>query len=186
MKVVVGLGNPGRKFKDTRHNVGFKVIDELASLCHLVLRSRAHTCLFGRGNIDGEKIILAKPLTYVNRTGQAVHSLVRYYRISSPDLLVIHDDADLELGRIRIRPKGGSGGHRGMESIISCLGNQDFPRIRIGIRGKGRNQELADYVLRTFDKDEKAIIAEVVARAARAVESIITQGITKAMNEYNR
>ncbi len=186
MKVVVGLGNPGRKFKDTRHNVGYKVIGELASSAHLVLKDRAHTCLFGRGNIDGEKVVLAKPLTYVNRSGRAVHSLVRYYRIGSPDLLVIYDDADLELGQIRIRPKGGAGGHRGMESIISCLGSQDFPRIRIGIRGKGRNQQLTDYVLRKFDKEEKAIIAEVVARAARAVKLIIREGITKAMNEYNR
>ena len=173
------------KFKDTRHNVGYKVIDELASSAHLVLKGRAHVCLFNRGNIDGEKVILAKPLTYVNRSGRAVNSLVRYYRIGSHDLLVIYDDADLELGQIRIRPKGTSGGHRGMESIISCLGSQDFPRIRIGIRGKGRGQELTDYVLRKFDKEEKSIIAKAVARAALAVKLIIREGITKAMNEYN-
>ncbi len=185
MRVVVGLGNPGRKFKDTRHNVGFKVIDELSSLSHIVLKSRAHTCLFGRGNIDGEKVILAKPLTYINRSGEPIKSLMRYYRIPFPDLLVIYDDADLELGRIRIRLKGTSGGHRGMRSIISCLGSQDFPRMRIGIRGKGRNPELSDYVLRKFDRDEKAVIAEVVTRAAEAVKLIIREGITKAMNEYN-
>ncbi|MCK4262026.1 aminoacyl-tRNA hydrolase [bacterium] len=185
MKAVVGLGNPGRKFKDTRHNVGFKVIDELASSAHLVLKGRAHTCLFGRGNIDGEKVILAKPLTYVNRSGEPIKSLVRYYRIPFPDLLVIYDDADLELGHIRIRSKGSSGGHQGMESIISSLGSTDFPRVRIGIRGKGRPQELADYVLTNFNKKEKAVISEVVARAAEAVKFILREGITKAMNEYN-
>lgn len=110
---------------------------------------------------------------------------MRYYRIPFPDLLVIYDDADLELGHIRIRSKGSSGGHQGMESIISSLGSTDFPRVRIGIRGKGRPQELADYVLTNFNKKEKAVISEVVARAAEAVKFILREGITKAMNEYN-
>ena len=129
---------------------------------------------------------MVKPLTYMNNSGHAVTSFLRYYRIPLENLLVIHDDADLELGRLRIRSRGGAGGHRGVESIIACLGKGDFPRLRIGIKGKGRDSQLAGYVLKRFDKDEKTLIDQVVSEAAEAVQLFIREGITRAMNKYNR
>lgn len=185
-KLIIGLGNPGNKFEDTRHNVGFKVIDKLAELLNIDLRRTTHLSLFGPGKVEGEKVFLSKPLTYMNKSGHAVSSFLRYYRIPLDNLLVIYDDADLEVGRLRFRSRGGAGGHRGMESIIACLGKEDFPRLRLGIKGKGRDSRLAEYVLKKFNKEEKALIDEVVIEAAEAVRLFIKEGITKAMNKYNR
>ncbi|MCD5397964.1 aminoacyl-tRNA hydrolase [candidate division NPL-UPA2 bacterium] len=185
MKLIVGLGNPGDKFKDTRHNVGFKVIDKLAEFLNIDLRKTGHTSLFGSGSVGGEKVFLVKPLTYMNKSGYAVNSLRRYYQIPLDDLLVIYDDADLEVGRVCLRSRGRAGGHRGVESVIACLGREDFPRLRIGIKGERRDNQLAEYVLKKFDKEERALIDQIIIEAAQAVELFIEEGITKAMNRYN-
>ncbi len=186
VKLIVGLGNPGKKFEDTRHNIGFTVIDKLAGLLHIDVRKRGHTSFFGQGDVEGEKILLAKPLTYMNKSGHAVSSFLCYYRILPEDLLIIHDDADLEVGCLRIRSRGGTGGHRGVESIISYLGREDFPRLRIGIKGKGRTHQLADYVLKKFDEEERTIVDRAVAEAAEAAQCFIEEGVAKAMSRYNR
>lgn len=186
MKLIIGLGNPGDKFKDTRHNVGFRVVDKLAEFLNIDLQRTGHISLFGPGKIEGEKVFLAKPLTYMNKSGHAVNSFLRYYQIPLENLLVIYDDADLQVGRLRLRSRGGAGGHRGMESIISCLGKGDFPRLRLGIKGKGRARQLAEYVLREFDKDERALIDQVVDEAVDVVRLFIKEGISGAMNKYNR
>ena len=186
MKLIVGLGNPGDKFKDTRHNVGFKVIDKLAELLDIDLKKTGHISLFGSGKIEGEKVLLVKPLTYMNKSGHAVNSFLRYYRIPLENLLVIYDDADLEVGRIRLRSRGRAGGHRGIESVIACLGREDFPRLRIGVKGKRRDNQLAEYVLKKFDNEEKALINQIIIETARAAELFIKEEITEAMNRYNR
>ncbi len=186
VKLIVGLGNPGKKFEDTRHNIGFTVIDKLAGLLHIDVGKRGHDSFFGQGNVEGEKILLAKPLTYMNKSGHAVSSFLCYYRILPEDLLIIHDDADLEVGCLRIRSRGGAGGHRGIESIISYLGRKDFSRLRIGIKGKGRNSQLADYVLKKFDEEERTIVDRAVAEAAEAAQCFIEEGVAKAMSRYNR
>ncbi|NOX96919.1 MAG: aminoacyl-tRNA hydrolase [Nitrospirae bacterium] len=186
MKLIFGLGNPGKRFEETRHNIGFRIIDKLAELLYIDVRKRAHASLFGQGNVEGEKVILAKPLAYMNKSGHAVSSFLCYYRVLPEDLLVIYDDADLEVGCLRIRSRGGAGGHRGIESIISCLGREDFPRLRIGIKGKGRDSRLADYVLKKFDEEERIIVDRVVAEAAEAVQCLIKEGVANAMNKYNR
>lgn len=129
---------------------------------------------------------MVKPLTYMNKSGHAVSSFLRYYRLPLENLLVIYDDADLKLGRLRLRSRGGAGGHRGMESIIACLGREDFPRLRLGVKGKGRARQLAGYVLKRFDKEEKTLIDQIVIEAAEAVQLFIKEGIVEAMNKYNR
>lgn len=187
MKLIVGLGNPGNEFKDTRHNVGFKVVDRLAGFLNIDFGRTSYVSLFGLGNAGDEKVCLVKPLTYMNKSGHAVNSFLRYYRIPLENLLVIHDDADLELGRIRLRSRGGGGGHRGIESVIACLGKNDFPRLRIGIKGKGRDSHLAEYVLRKFDREEIILIDDqVVIEAVEAARLFIEEGISKSMNKYNK
>ena len=185
MKLIVGLGNPGDKFKDTRHNVGFKVIDKLAEFLNIDLKKTGHNSLFGSGSTGGKRVFLVKPLTYMNKSGHAVSSLRRYYQIPLEDLLVIYDDADLEVSRVRLRLQGRAGGHKGIESVIACLGRENFPRLRIGVKGKERDNQLAEYVLKKFDKEERVLIDQIIIEAARAVELFIKKGITEAMNRYN-
>lgn len=186
MQLIIGLGNPGSKYKNTRHNVGFQTIDELAELFKIELKRTGHTSLFDIGRVGRKKILLAKPLTYMNRSGQAVSSFLRYYQIPPEKLLVIYDDADLELGRLRLRESGSAGGHLGMESIINSLGSKDFPRLRIGIKGEKRRGGLSGYVLKKFKGAEEAVIIQVRKEATRAAESFLLEGITKAMNKYNK
>ena len=185
MKLVVGLGNPERKYKDTRHNAGFRVVDMFSRVSGIELRRSKHFSLFGKGKIGRESVILAKPLTYVNLTGTAVKSFVRYYEISLRDLLIVYDDMDLSIGKIRIRPDGGSGGHRGVQSIISHLGSEKFPRIRIGI-GRKEDKRGSEFVLGKFSAEEKPVIEEAAAEVVKAIEVILREGLTLAMNRFNQ
>jgi PTH1 family peptidyl-tRNA hydrolase len=183
MKVIVGLGNPGRKYRDTRHNIGFRILEEIAGRFSIEKEESRFDAIIGHIRIDGEKVLLVKPLTYMNRSGKTVQPLVRWYKLDLNDLIVIYDDMDLSPGALRLRAQGGSGGHKGMTSIIQRLGSREFARIRIGI-GRPDNEAI-DWVLGKFSPTEQKLMEEVISQAAAAVECWVKQGIDRAMNEYN-
>lgn len=183
MKVIVGLGNPGRKYSDTRHNIGFRVLDEIARRSSIEKEESRFDAIIGHIRISGEKVLLVKPLTYMNLSGKAVQPLMRWFKLDLSDLIVIYDDMDLPPGTLRLRAQGGSGGHKGMASIIERLGSQEFARIRIGI-GRPDNEAI-DWVLGKFSLTEQKLMEEVIGQAAAAVECWVKQGIERAMNEYN-
>lgn len=183
MKVIVGLGNPGRKYSDTRHNIGFRVLDEIARRSSIEKEESRFDAIIGHIRISGEKVLLVKPLTYMNLSGKAVQPLMRWFKLDLSDLIVIYDDMDLPPGTLRLRAQGGSGGHKGMASIIERLGSQEFARIRIGI-GRPDNEAI-DWVLGKFSLTEQKLMEGVIGQAAAAVECWVKQGIERAMNEYN-
>ena len=185
MKLIVGLGNPGEEYQNMRHNIGFKVIEKLASLIDVKFCKKGHFSLYGFGTVNKEEVILAKPTTYINRSGMAVNSFLHCYHIGQENLLIIYDDADLELGRIRIRHQGGAGGHLGMSSVIDSLGTKNFQRLRIGVKGEGRSNILTDYVLAEFTSEEHPIVKEMIAKGAKAAELTLRKGVKAAMNRYN-
>ncbi|MBN1871380.1 MAG: aminoacyl-tRNA hydrolase [Candidatus Omnitrophica bacterium] len=182
MKLIVGLGNPGDKYGDTRHNVGASVAGDFAEHHAISLRRRKYKSFFGEGRVSGEELIIILPLTYMNLSGEAVSSVIKDKEIDLSNTLIICDDADLQLGDIRLRAKGSDGGHKGLRSIIYHLGSDDFPRLRIGI---GRDADLRGHVLRPFKKGELRLMAEVKERSVGAVECWIQHGIAPAMNLYN-
>jgi PTH1 family peptidyl-tRNA hydrolase len=184
MFIIIGLGNPGRRYEHTRHNIGFITVDHLAEKHGIRINKIKHKALVGEGIISGQKVLLVKPQTYMNLSGQSVREVVSYYKPELSNLIVVYDDVDLPMGRIRIRPSGSAGTHNGMRSIIYDLQKDDFPRVRIGIGGE-RRMGLADYVTGGFRKEEKKLMEDAVLRAASALECIIGKGIDQAMNEYN-
>lgn len=181
--MIVGLGNPGRAYAHTKHNVGFDIIDILAKKRKARILSRQSRALVGSFENFGEQILLVKPQTYMNESGQSVGDLVRKHKMDPDDVLVVYDDMDLPLGKIRIRMRGSSGGHKGMKSIISHLHSEDFPRMRIGI---GRSGEAIDHVLSRFNRKDRQIIEVTIQQAADALDMILEEGIEAAMNMYNR
>lgn len=191
-KLIVGLGNPGRKYAHNRHNVGFQCLDRLAQAHSLSFAHDALSLSKGRrakaslslGKIADVRVVLAKPLTYMNLSGQAVGQLVRFYKLSLEDILVIYDDLDLPQGVIRLRPEGGSGGHKGLRSIIEALDSQAFPRLRVGI-GRPPGNDAVSYVLSDFTADEHITLVSVYERVVAAVELFLREGIEAAMNKYN-
>jgi PTH1 family peptidyl-tRNA hydrolase len=192
MKLIVGLGNPGRHYVNNRHNVGFKCVDLFAREHGISLTQRRALSKLSTGEVSGTKIVLAKPQTFMNLSGEAVSALVRRYKLSSKDILVIYDDLDLPLGKIRIREKGSSGGHNGLKSIISHVGTQDFPRIRVGIAPSEGGDSAAtsevdaiEHVLSDFTDAEKTAMREVYPRVAAAIECVLSEGLAAAMNKYN-
>jgi len=191
MKLIVGLGNPGKAYARNRHNVGFQCLNYFARLHSIRFDHRQCHAKVGIGQARGEKLLLAKPGTFVNLSGNSTACLVHKHKIPLGDLLIIYDDLDLPLGRIRLRQSGSSGGHRGMNSIISALGSEDFPRIRVGIgRPQGEKQYISedaivDYVLSDFSPEEEAIINPVFATVSEAIDCFLTQGIKTAMNKFN-
>ena len=186
MKLIVGLGNPGRRYEGTRHNVGFEAVDLLAGRHGIewAAAPRGIDALAGRWASAGTTV--AKPLTFMNLSGQAVIGLLQFYKIELPDLLVIVDEVQLELGRLRARPSGSAGGHNGLKSIVSALGTEAFPRLRIGIGRGDARRDLADHVLAKFEPQEQASIEEAVRRAADAAETFVADGILAVMNAFNR
>lgn len=187
MKLIVGLGNPGRDYLKTRHNVGFMVIDRLAEVLGVTVGEKKFKALIGQGQINGEKVILVKPQTYMNLSGEATGALLRWFKLTAADLLVIYDDLDLDCGRLRLRPGGSAGGHRGMQSIILTIGTDDFPRLRIGIgRPQVQNYETVDYVLGHFAAEERLVMQEALGLAADAAICAVREGIARAMNLFNR
>ena len=186
MKVVVGLGNPGRKYKRTRHNLGFLIIDYIAEQNQIAVKKKLCDALIGEWSRDSKKILLVKPQTFVNRSGESVKDLLRNLGALHDDLVVIHDDLDLPFGRIRIRPKGGAGGHRGVLSIMENLSGAPFYRVRVGIGRPPEGQDPADYVLEPFTSEEVGRLEEVVARASEAVVFLLREGGQQAMAQFNR
>jgi PTH1 family peptidyl-tRNA hydrolase len=184
MKLVVGLGNPGRRYAGTRHNIGFDVLDRLTGRHGLEWESAPADALITRWRAAGA--LLAKPLTFMNLSGQAVGELLRFFKIDLADLLIVVDDVNLDLGRLRARAAGSAGGHNGLKSVIAHLGTEEFARLRIGVgRGDGR-RDLADHVLATFEPDERTVVAGTVDRTADAVELFVAEGIGAVMNRFNR
>ncbi|MEA4848809.1 MAG: aminoacyl-tRNA hydrolase [Clostridiaceae bacterium] len=186
MYLIVGLGNPGDKYRYTRHNVGFMVLDYFASAHNISISKIKHKALLGEGLIGEEKVVLAKPQTYMNLSGESVYELMHWYKDDISRLIVVYDDADLDVGRIRIRPEGSSGTHNGMKSIIYILQTDKFPRIRLGIGKQPDYMDLADYVLGRFSDKEIPLMEEAVKSSSLAIEEIIKNGINSAMNKYNR
>ena len=187
MYIIVGLGNPTKEYKNTRHNVGFDVIDAIAEKYDISVLEKKHKALIGKGYIDGQKVILAKPLTYMNLSGESVRELVDYYKIDEKEeLIVIYDDISLDVGQLRIRKKGSDGGHNGMKNIIQHLGHNVIPRIKVGVGEKPKHFDLADYVLSRFSKEERVEVEEGYKKAVQAVEMILKGDMDAAMNEFNR
>lgn len=186
MKLIVGLGNPGDRYEDTRHNVGFQVVDALARKAGIGLTSSKFSGELGQGALKGEKAALLKPQTFMNCSGDSVAPAARFYKVYGEDLIVIHDELDMPLGRLQLKKGGGTGGHHGLDSIIDRLGTDDFVRVRIGI-GKPENKErTVGHVLGGFSKDEAPLWEEVSQKAITAIEALVAKGLAKAMNDYNR
>ena len=191
MKLIVGLGNPGKTYAHNRHNVGFRCLNYFARLHSIRLDHRQCRARVGLGEMQGEKLLLARPGTFVNLSGKSVACLVRKHNIPLSDLLVVYDDLDLPLGKIRLRQNGSSGGHKGMNSIISALGSEDFPRIRVGIGHPQTEAQsisedaIVNYVLNDFSLQEEAIIKLAIARVAEAVDCFLSRGIEAAMSKFN-
>ncbi|MBQ7925557.1 MAG: aminoacyl-tRNA hydrolase [Lachnospiraceae bacterium] len=187
MYIIVGLGNPGREYGNTRHNIGWDVIDVLADRAHIDVLEKKHKAIIGKGVIAGQKCILAKPQTYMNLSGESVRELVDYYKVDEEaELIVISDDVSLEVGQIRIRKKGSAGGHNGLKSIIGHLGHDTFQRVKMGVGEKPKGYDLADWVLGHFNKEDRAMMDDAAKRAAEAIELVMTEGADVAMNRYNR
>lgn len=186
MFLIAGLGNPGRQYEKTRHNMGFDTIDELIDRYRIPQGGIAHKAMYGKGMIAGEKVLAVKPLTYMNLSGEAIREYVNYYKMDpETELIVIYDDIDLKPGQIRIRKKGSAGGHNGIKSIIAQIGTQNFYRVKVGVGAKPKGWDLADYVLGRFSPEERELVDKAICDAADAVEMILKDGIEAAMNHYN-
>jgi len=183
--LIVGLGNPGREYRESRHNAGFMVIDLLSQTFGFGLSRLQSKALVGQGDVEGKRVILAKPQTFMNLSGQSVGPLVRFYKIPLENLLVIYDDMDLPLGTVRIRPSGGSAGQKGLASVIERLGTQDFPRVRIGIGRPNGRMDARDYVLDDFNRGDKELFNQVLERVRDAVQIYLREGLETAMNRCN-
>lgn len=187
MYIIAGLGNPGKEYEKTRHNVGFDVIDAIADKYNISVLELKHKAMLGRGYVEGQKAVLVKPLTFMNLSGESIRPVVDYYKADAQtELIVISDDISLEPGQLRVRKKGSAGGHNGLKNIIRQLGHDNFQRVRIGVGEKPKNYDLADWVLGHFSKGEREAVDEAVLKAVRAVEMILADGADAAMNEFNR
>ncbi|QBS37147.1 aminoacyl-tRNA hydrolase [Thermaerobacter sp. FW80] len=184
-RIVVGLGNPGPEYEGTRHNVGFAVVDALARRLRAADWRRGFASLWVEASWRDEPVVLLKPQTYMNRSGEAVRQVVGAWRVAPGDLLVVYDDMDLPLGHLRLRPRGSAGGHRGVASIIAALGRDDFPRLRVGIGRPPRGVDAADYVLAPFAPMERPLVEAAVRRAVEAILAVLAAGLERAMSRYN-
>ena len=183
MFLIVGLGNPGSQYEDTRHNIGFKVVDNIAKEYNIEINRQKFKGMCGEGFINGEKVILLKPTTYMNLSGESIREVVDFYKLSNEDILVIYDDISLDVGRLRIREKGSAGGHNGIYSIIAHLGTDIFPRIKVGVGQP--NVDLVNYVLGKFTKEEMEVLSESIDASTKASKEIISSDVKTAMNIYN-
>jgi PTH1 family peptidyl-tRNA hydrolase len=186
VKLIVGLGNPGELYRVTRHNIGYVVIDYLAQCYQITLRTRHLSALLGHGAIGGNDIVLAKPETFMNLSGDAVRAIACFYQLSAEDIIIIHDDIDLEFGRIKIKATGGSGGHRGVASICAALLKDAFIRIRIGIGRPPPDQGATEFVLQPFTDAEQHQLAAIIKSTAQCLDLVLSQGLTAAMNTFHK
>ena len=185
MYIIAGLGNPTKEYENTRHNVGFAVIDRLADKYNIDVSERKHRGFCGKGVIEGQKVLLVKPQTFMNLSGESIRSAMDYYKITPEELIVIYDDISLNPGQLRIRKKGSAGGHNGIKNIIAHLGTTEFPRIKVGVGEKPPRMDLKDYVLSRFSKGEKELMEQAFQEAALAAVMMITEGADRAMNHFN-
>jgi peptidyl-tRNA hydrolase, PTH1 family len=184
VKLIVGLGNPGSEYQETRHNLGYRVVEVLARQHRILLEERTEKAVYGQGSIQEEKVVLSKPLTFMNRSGVAVRELCQIFQLSPADLIVIHDDIDLALGRLRIKTRGGHGGHNGLKSILAILGTDRFVRIKLGV-GRPKKEEATDHVLGPFMSKERLLVQEMIGHAVAAAELVVRGGIAQAMNQFH-
>jgi PTH1 family peptidyl-tRNA hydrolase len=186
MKIIVGLGNPGRKYERTRHNAGFMAVEEVARGLRADIAQEKYHALIGKARIDSIETILVKPQTFMNESGRSVGAIIRYTHVAVSDIIVLHDDLDLPIGAVRIKAGGGHGGHNGLRSIIEHLGSADFIRVRIGIGRPGPGRDAADYVLNPVTAAEREIFSRAAGTAAEATRAVLLEGPTRAMNTYNQ
>ena len=187
MYIIVGLGNPGRDYTNTRHNIGFDVIDTLADVAGISVIEKKHKAIIGKGVLDGQKVILVKPQTYMNLSGESVRDIIDYYKVDEEqELIVISDDTSLDVGSIRIRKKGSAGGHNGLKNIIAHLGHDTFMRVKMGVGEKPKGYDLADYVLGHFSSGERKLMDEAAKIAVEAIRMMMAGDVDKAMNQFNR
>lgn len=185
MYIVAGLGNPTKEYDKTRHNAGFETIDVLADMLGTAVEEKKFKALYGRGIIGGEKVILLKPQTFMNLSGESIREASDFYKVEPDHIIIVYDDISLDVGQLRIRTKGSAGGHNGIKNIIAHLGTQEFPRVKVGVGDKPKKMDLADYVLSRFSKEDQAKMEEAYKEAAKAVEVLITRGADAAMNQFN-
>ncbi len=184
--LVAGLGNPGANYAQTRHNAGFLVIDALAAAFTIPMQKRKFEVVYGRGSIEGVDVLLAKPQSYMNRSGPPLRALADYFRIQRQALVIVHDDIDLAFQRLKIKEKGGDGGHKGIRSIIDAFGGGEFTRLRIGVGRSADDKDVVDHVLGVFDRDEAKMLGELLQTASEAIVTVITKGTKDGMNRYNQ
>ena len=185
MYIICGLGNPGKEYETTRHNIGFRVLDRLADKYNIDINDKSQKGLLGKGIIEGNKVILVKPQTFMNLSGECIRAVCDYYKETPDHVIIVYDDIYFEVGKLRVRPKGSAGGHNGIKSIIACLGTDEFPRVRFGVGNKPDRMDLADHVLGHFSKDDEEIIAKRLDTACDAVVCIMNEGCDAAMNKFN-
>jgi PTH1 family peptidyl-tRNA hydrolase len=184
--VIVGLGNPGVRYQRTRHNIGFLVVDRLAEKNHIFISTKRFQTLYGMGWIDSNKVVLVKPMTFMNQSGESVKKAINFFHTDMGDLIVIHDDLDLPFGRIRFKRRGGDGGHQGVRSIIEMLGGNNFLRLKVGIGRPPKGMEPTEYVLKSFDGAQQSPLDGILAQAAEALVVMLIEGVERAMNRYQK
>ena len=185
MYIIAGLGNPTKTYEGTRHNIGFDMIDAIADKYNIDVTTKKHKALTGKGRIDGVPVILAKPQTYMNLSGESIRDIADFYKIPAENIIIIYDDISLEVGQLRIRKKGSAGGHNGIKNIIAHLGTQEFPRIKVGIGSKPEGWDLADYVLSKYSKSERECLRDAQQDVAGAAALMVHDDVDGAMNQYN-
>jgi PTH1 family peptidyl-tRNA hydrolase len=186
VKVIVGLGNPGVHYEKTRHNIGFHVVDRLAKINHILISTKRFKSLYGAGWIDFERVMLIKPMTFMNRSGEAVKKIINFFQVGIEDLIVIHDDLDLPFGRLRFKRRGSDGGHQGVRSIIESTGRNTFLRLKVGIGRPPQGMDPAEYVLASFDEIQEPHLEGILSRAADSLKVMLLEGVEAAMNRYQK
>lgn len=186
MKIIVGLGNPGIRYQRTRHNIGFQVVDRFAETNHITISTKRFKSLYGTGRVDTEKVILVKPMTFMNRSGEAVGNTINFFHVGIEDLIVVHDDLDLSLGRLRFKRRGGDGGHQGVRSIIESTGENIFLRLKVGIGRPPQGMDPAEFVLTSFDGTQQSQLGGILSRAAESLQVVLLKGVEAAMNQYQK
>jgi len=186
VKIIVGLGNPGTQYRMSRHNIGFQVVDRVAQISHISIRAKRFRSLYGTGWIDFQQVILSKPTTFMNRSGEAVKKTTDFFHLGMEDVIVVHDDLDLPFGRLRFKQRGGDGGHQGIRSIIERMGGNSFLRLKVGIGRPPRGMDSADYVLDVFDRTEQSLLDQILSQAAESLKVVLQEGLQKAMNQFQK
>jgi len=184
--MIVGLGNPGTQYRMSRHNIGFQVVDRVAQINHISIRTKRFSSLYGTGWIDFQQVLLSKPMTFMNRSGEAVKKATDFFHLRMEDFIVVHDDLDLPFGRLRFKRRGGDGGHQGIRSIIERMGGNNFTRLKVGIGRPPRGMDSADYVLDVFDKIDQSLLDQTLSQAAESLKVMLLEGLEKAMNQFQK